>query len=126
MSDEYPKYPIETLMDGSGDCEDLSFLLASILQAWRKNDSVNFSLILFDNHVAVGWSVKLFDEMSKEEVTNYFTGLKLPYATYYYTENNRKYFYVETTNDDFEIGEKPDDLIGVSATIYELGDMKTF
>lgn len=121
--DEYPKYPVETLMDGSGDCEDLSFLLASILQSRRKNDNINFSLILFESHLAVGWSIKLFDEMSKKEVTDYFTSLKLPYATYYYTKNNHKYFYIEATNDDFEIGETPDDLIGVDATIYELGDM---
>ena len=29
-ADEDPKYPIETIIDGTGDCEDLSFLYASL------------------------------------------------------------------------------------------------
>jgi len=29
--DEYPRYPVETLVDGGGDCEDTSILLASLL-----------------------------------------------------------------------------------------------
>jgi len=30
---EYPKYPVETLVDGGGDCEDLSILFASLVES---------------------------------------------------------------------------------------------
>lgn len=48
--DEYPKYPIETLVEGAGDCEDTSILLASLLKA------VNLDAVLLvgPRHMAVG------------------------------------------------------------------------
>jgi len=48
--DEYLRYPVETLVDNGGDCEDTSILLASIL------NSMGYGVILieFPEHCAVG------------------------------------------------------------------------
>ena len=47
---EYPKYPIETIVDKRGDCEDTSFLMAAVLKALNV-DSV---LLIYSDHVVVG------------------------------------------------------------------------
>jgi len=49
---EYPKYAIETIVDERGDCEDTSFLMASILEALN----VDTVLLLFSDHMAVGFA----------------------------------------------------------------------
>lgn len=49
---EYPKYPVETLVEG-GDCEDKSILLAAILRAM----GYRTALLVFSGnpgHIAVG------------------------------------------------------------------------
>jgi competence protein ComEC len=47
--DEYPRYPIETLVDKGGDCEDTSILLASII------DKIGYGvvLIILPNHCCI-------------------------------------------------------------------------
>jgi len=45
---EYPKYPIETMVDG-GDCEDKSILLVSILDVI----GIDAELLRYSNHMAV-------------------------------------------------------------------------
>jgi hypothetical protein len=92
--EEYWKFPVETLVDKNGDCEDTSVLLASILDvldydvallyySWKEDDK---SL----GHLAVGVSL---DE---------------DYGSYVSAENGKKYFYCETTSENFLIGEKPE------------------
>ncbi len=48
--DDYPKYPLETLIDGGGDSEDASILAANLL------DLMGYSTVLlgFPGHMAVG------------------------------------------------------------------------
>jgi len=71
---EWPKYPIETIIDEKGDCEDTSFLMASILEALN----IDTVLLIYEDHVAVGvWC---------ENCTGG-----------YYNYNNKNYFYLETT-----------------------------
>jgi hypothetical protein len=95
--DEYPRYPIETLVDNGGDCEDTSILLASLLNAMGYGSI----LILFPgNHCAVG-------VLGNEGI----------YGTYYeYGGDN--YFYIETTNSGWRVGEMPGELEGASANLY--------
>jgi len=71
---EYPKYAIETIIDEKGDCEDTSFLMASILEA------LGIDTVLFDlpGHMAVGV---------------YCTSC----SGTYYTHNERRYYFLETT-----------------------------
>jgi len=52
LNEEYPKYAIETIIDQRGDCEDTSFLMASILEALN----VDTVLLLYSDHMAVGFA----------------------------------------------------------------------
>ncbi len=96
--DEYPRYPIETLVDNGGDCEDTSILLASIL------NSMGYGVILISppGHLAVG--LKGGDNIH---------GTSWEYA-------GEKYFYIETTGSGWAIGELPDEYVGASAKLYPI------
>jgi hypothetical protein len=52
--DNYPRYPIETLVDEEGDCEDSSLLLASLLYGM----GYRVVLLELDEHLAVGVEVE--------------------------------------------------------------------
>jgi len=68
VSFEYPRYPIETIGNNGGDCEDLAILAASILDRF----SYVVALFRFENHMAVG--VNLKDDLPNYEryVDNYY------------------------------------------------------
>lgn len=95
--DEYPRYPIETLVDGGGDCEDTSILICSILREL----GYEIRLISFPEHMAVG----ILGE-----------GL----SGTYYEFNGKKYYYLETTGGGWEIGEIPPEYEGYNPTLIEL------
>ena len=96
--DEYPRYPIETLLDNGGDCEDTSILLASIVDKM----GYGVALIVTSNHCAVG-----------------LKGSEKMYGSYYEYEGSR-YYYVETTGEGWGIGEIPDQYRNSSANIYPI------
>ncbi len=83
---EYPRYPIETLYEGQGDCEDTSILLAAII----KELDYGVILIAYDDHMAVG-----------------IQGEDTVFGKYYEYEGER-YFYVETTAMGWTIGDVPE------------------
>ena len=86
--EEYSKYPIETLYEGNGDCEDSSMLLAGILKA------MDYDVVFFwylSGHMAVGVKVDGMDEGK------------------YFEYEGEKYYYIETTATGWEIGEEPFD-----------------
>ena len=93
---DYPKYPLETLYDQGGDCEDTSILLVSLI----KEMGYGCAIIMFDDHMGVGI-------LGGEDVTGYY------FETY-----GNKYFYVETTNTGWEIGEMPDELMYKTASVW--------
>jgi predicted transglutaminase-like cysteine proteinase len=95
--DEYPRYPLETLIDGGGDCEDTSILASSLLKL------MGFDTVLlgYPNHMAVGISI-----------TNI--------SGSYYTSDGKHYYYVETTGKSWKIGEIPPDYKDLSVTILGL------
>lgn len=101
---EYPRYPLETLAEQQGDCEDTAILLASILQKMGF-DAVLLALFGFPpgspGHMAVG--VK---------------GEDLPGA--YYEHAGGRYYYVETTGTGWAIGEIPDEYRHWEARILPL------
>lgn len=80
---DYPKFAIETIIDEKGDCEDTSFLMASILKALN----YDVVLLLYSDHMAVGMRC---DGCSGS----------------YYNYNGKKYYFLETTGyaDNWEIG----------------------
>jgi transglutaminase-like putative cysteine protease len=106
--DEYPKYPVETLFDKGGDCEDTAILTAALLQAMGY-DAV---LLRFSppkegdaGHMAVGVAV---------------TGVSGGRS---YSYDGQTYYYLETTS-SWPLGEIPDDILskykGKTDGIYQL------
>ena len=96
--DEYPRYPLETLKDNGGDCEDTSILLASIV------DKMGYGTVLirFPTHIGVG--VK--------------GGENIP-GDYWEYEGN-KYYYIETTGENWGIGKLPEEYKNTPAFIHPM------
>ncbi len=80
---DYPRYPLETLYEKRGDCEDKSCLLVSLL----KTMGYDVLLLEFPGHMAMGVAA------------NDLTGTSYRY-------NNKDYYYVESTS-VFEPGKNP-------------------
>jgi len=102
--DNHNKYPIETLVEAGGDCEDTVILLAAALLA----EPFNYGMVLIylpyesPTHIALG-------VRGGEDVE----------GTYYTYEDDR-YYYVETTGEGWEVGEIPDEYTDMSARIVPL------
>lgn len=82
---EYPKYPLETLGDRGGDCEDLSILAAAIFR------ELGFATKLINppGHMALALACTNCDGQ-------------------FYEWDGRKYFYVEMTAQNYEVGMAPE------------------
>lgn len=94
--DEYPRYPLETLVHGGGDCEDTSILTSALL------DTMDYGVVLIriPGHLAVGVDADASGS--------------------YWPHEGESYFYVETTGEGWEIGEVPDEYKGEPATLYPI------
>lgn len=101
--DEYPKYPIETFFEKNGDCEDTSYLAASILNAMNI-DSV---LIVLPGHMAVG------------------VRMDCNTAGTYYELNGKCYYFVETTGKNWAIGRIPTTYFNNTATLIKIPSGET-
>jgi len=97
--DDYPLYPLETLFQRGGDCEDTTILAAALL------DSMGYDVALLylgvANHIALGV---------------YLPG----YHGSYYEHECKKYYYQETTGEGWEVGQIPPNIISTIAGIYPL------
>ncbi|MEM0493028.1 MAG: transglutaminase-like domain-containing protein [Candidatus Thermoplasmatota archaeon] len=94
---EYPRYPVEMLIDRKGDCEDKAILAATLLHL------IGYStcLLRLPNHMAVG--VKYNKTLSL--VDEYIDG----------------YYFLETTRYNWEIGQVPSEYRGISnITVYPI------
>ena len=89
--EEYWKYPLETLFEQNGDCEDTSFLFCAIVKAMGYDTSI----FIFDGHMASG--VSYDREPVKEDR--------------YWTIGGKDYFYCETTAIGYDIGHAPSGLV---------------
>jgi hypothetical protein len=96
--DEYPRYPVETLVENGGDCEDTSILYASLVIA------MGYGAVMVSppNHMGVGVAA-----------APGFQGVKYRY-------NGQDYAYAETTGDGYGIGDIPDEYRGRDAALYDL------
>ena len=98
-ADEYPRYPVETIFERAGDCEDTSILVAALL------DAMGYDVVLL--HLA--------------DAQHMAVGIALPVASgHYYEYGGKQYFYVETTNEIWPIGQIPLELLGIQADVYPL------
>jgi len=102
--DEYPRFPIETLLDQGGDCEDTAILTASLIR------SLGYGVVLIvfpsspniSGHCAVGVAGG--------------TGM----TGTYFERDGKKYYYLETTSEGWEIGEIPKEYSDRSAKLYPM------
>jgi hypothetical protein len=101
----YVKYPIETMVEGVGDCEDMAILAASMM----KSIGIDVALVVYTpengNHVALG-------------ISGDFKGI-------YFEEKGKKYYYAETTGTEWlsnrakwRIGEMPEEYTYREALIF--------
>lgn len=104
--DEYPRFPIETLVDDGGDCEDTAILFATLTLI------MGYGTLYINppNHYAVG-----------------ILGNDLQGTYWTYPEgSNKTYYYCETTGNGFTIGQLPDEFQGQSAYLYTIDEGKQY
>ena len=95
---EFPKFPVETIVEGWGDCEDTSILYAALMKA----AGYDVVLLKIGEHMAVGVA------FSKP-----IHGAYVPYK-------NKIYFYAETSSSLWRVGDIPSDLKYSSVQITEI------
>jgi hypothetical protein len=103
---EYPRFPIETLVDGGGDCEDTSILFATITLI------LGYGTVYINptDHYAVG----ILGDNLRGTYWEYPQG------------SNHTYYYCETTGDGFKIGQLPEEFLGKNAFIYSIDESNQY
>ena len=84
--DDYIRFPVETLVDGVGDCEDLAILAAAVLHEM----GYRVLMVQLPEHLAL--AVDCGSELQGS----------------YYTYQGSRYYYLEVTNTGWDIGQIPD------------------
>jgi len=102
------KFPIETLVEYSGDCDPLSLLAASILKAGGLDVVLFYYETTPISHMNVGV------HLAEEPI--YLYG-KSPF---YFEYEDKKYFTVETIADYWKVGDQPEGLTGFEPIIISL------
>lgn len=102
--DDYPKYPLETLADQNGDCEDTSYLTAAIIRAMN----IDCVLVELPGHMAVAIAMS-----------------GSPSGYYYEMKNGWYYYYMETTDVGWKIGEIPNIYSNTIATLVGISSEKS-
>ena len=97
---DYWKYPIETLADGKGDCEDTAILTAALLKAMDYDVAVLLFHSTTPGHAAVAVAC---DNCNG----------------YYYPLDGKKYYFLETTGTDWSLGDA-DKYANTPAQVYVL------
>jgi len=94
---DYPRFPVETLVNDVGDCKSHSILFATLMLI------LGYGTVFINppNHLAVG-----------------VLGNNLQGTSWIY--NNQTYYYCETTGPGFTIGVLPQQFIGQTASVYPI------
>ena len=96
--DEYPRYPLETLVDDGGDCEDTSILTAALV------DELGYGVVLIQLPGHMGVGIRASADTP---------------GTYYEYQGSR-YYYLETTGKGWALGELPDEYRTTTPVILPL------
>lgn len=90
---EYWRFPIETLVEGHGDCEDSSILFQSLMKS-------------------MGYDVVMIFYIIDDETGHLSTGVNINRSVdgYAVTLNQENFYYCETTSNGYQMGDKPDDI----------------
>jgi len=105
------KYPVETMVDGQGDCDLFSFIAASIINA----GGLDVVLLYYEeqSHMNIGVHLSSAPEDVRDSV-------------FYVTQEGRRYYVAECTGgnwrEGWRVGECPEDLKQVSAEVVSLED----
>ena len=100
---DYPRFPVETLVDDVGDCKSHSILFATLMLI------MGYGTVFINppDHLAVG------------VLGNNLQGTC-------WTYNNQTYYYCETTGIGFTIGELPQQFTGQTAYIYPIDESEQY
>ena len=107
------KYPVETIVDGQGDCDLFSFIAASVMKA----GGLDVVLLYYEEqtHMNIGVHLSSAPEDARDNV-------------FYVTHDGTRYYVAECTGgnwrEGWRVGECPDDLKQVSAEVLTLEDME--
>jgi len=105
------KYPVETIVDGQGDCDLFSFIAASVMKA----GGLDVVLLYYEeqSHMNIGVYLSSAPEDARDSV-------------YYVTHDGTRYYVAECTGgnwkEGWQVGECPADLKQVSAEVFTLED----
>jgi hypothetical protein len=103
------KYPVETMIDGQGDCDLFSLIAASVMKA----GGLDVVLLYYEEqtHMNIGVHLSSAPQDTRDSV-------------YYVTQGDTKYYVAESTGgnwrDGWRVGECPADLKQVSAEVITL------
>lgn len=103
------KYPVETMVDGQGDCDLFSYIAASIMKA----GGLEIVLLYYEQqtHMNIGVHLSNAPQDTRESL-------------YYVTHDGTRYYVAECTGgnwrDGWRVGECPTDLKNISATVVTL------
>jgi len=100
---EYPRYPLETLFERRGDCEDTSILLAALLTEM----GYDVALLLFEDYDHIGLGINMPPEYTM-------------YGNSWIHDDDRRYWYLDTLG-KHSIGWCPEPYHQTSAYIYPIG-----
>jgi hypothetical protein len=107
------KYPVETMVDGQGDCDLFSLIAASVIKA----GGLDVVLLYYEeqSHMNIGVHLSSAPENVRD-------------TAYYVTHDDTRYYVAECTGGNWEdgwrVGECPDDLKQVSAEVITLEDVE--
>ena len=101
-ADEYPRYPVETLIDREGDCEDTAILLAAILD----DMGYDVAMLLFEEFDHIGLGINMPPEYKMYGNSWIYEG--------------RRYWYLDNAGKK-SIGWCPEPYDQTSAYIYPVG-----
>lgn len=92
---EYPRYPMETLIEGGGDCEDTAILMAAIAQ------KCGYQCALIEFHGDDSWGEGEWGHVDlgiAESYSSEFSGT-------YWTHDEVQYYYCHCNGRNYAIGE---------------------
>ena len=107
------KYPVETIVDGQGDCDLFSFIAASVMKA----GGLDVVLLYYEEqaHMNIGVHLSTAPQATRD-------------SAYYVTVDNTRYYVAECTGGNWEdgwrVGECPPDLKQVSAQTITMENME--
>ncbi|MHA1131376.1 MAG: transglutaminase domain-containing protein [Candidatus Helarchaeota archaeon] len=104
---EFPKYPIETLVEGGGDCEDHAILYASLMKA------LGFQIVLLVSYTAGHMLCGVHLDSPPTHHSQF--------PTYWYKDyDSVRYYTAETTSEGWFVGDLPPSMQGESVLVVPI------